>query len=454
MEFNNIPEEILKVAKPIITIQNILLGLTAENIEDSIDKLLELKMSQSRTGLVYICNDLMQVISVRPYKTHVFAQCIASVSKKNQGLYSLILAQIVQPATDSHIKAIHYRILRELHQMEIVSQDEIITAIANFPEKSPNQYMLFFLFFAKEFEQTNMTIFNALADKCLHLKNLGPTYVEFQKDILPTLMRQAVEFDFKWNKVEDLVQYGYLRDTAPLLAIQNVRRGIDKVSALDLDKLFDPSPFDISLFATAKSNISQRAAFAGAYESLRGIMSKKAKFRNPDSDGNFIQAYAVASGSLKIVQTLEERMLDFTGMIDLCCRWRGNECFEFLLGLEKDDESRKTQLNKGLLASAQSNNVVCLLKCLENGADPMAKSEDGKTALHYASIQGSIFTAKIMTMWEGVNVNARDDLGNTPLHYAAGSGNVEVLNLLLKHPNILKTIKNNYGKTALEETEQ
>ena len=453
MEFENIPEEIMKVAKPIITIQNILLGLTLQNIEDSIDKLLELKMSQSRTGLVYICNDLMQVISVRPYRTHIFAQFIASVAKKNQGLYSLILAQIIQPASDSHIKALHFRILRELHQMEIVTQDEIITAIANFPEKSSNQYMLFFLFFAKELEETNITIFNAIADKCLHLKQLGPTYQEYQTSILPTLMRQSVECDFKWDKVEDLVQYGYLRATAPLIATANVRRDVDKVSALELDKLFDPSPFDISLFGSAKCNIAQRAAFAGAYESLRGIMSKKAKFRNPDSQGNGIQAYAVASGSLKIVQTLEERMLDFTGMLDLCCRWRGNECFEFLLGLEKDPENKKTQLNKGLLASAQSNNVVTLLKCLDDGADPSAKSEDGKTALHYASIQGSIFTAKILTMWEGINVNARDDLGNTPLHYAASSGNVEVLELLLKHPNILKTIKNNYGKTALEETE-
>ena len=449
-----ITEDMMKVADTIIPIQNILLNVTLENIEKSIEELLEQKMSQTRTGLVYICTDFMHILAIRHYKSHIYAQFLCNVSQKIPGLFSLVLAQLIQPAKDSHLKCIHLRILRELHQNNIVSLDDIITAIVNFPQTESNQYMLFFLFFGKEIERTNHPVFTALAENCSKLQNLGPTYQRIQSFDLVDILQRPVESDFKWEKIEDYCLYGCQKGTAFYYVKQNIRRLIDSISPADLDKLFDPSTFDMQLFGSSKCTLTQYAAFNGAFESLRALMSKKSKFRNPDSDGHFIQPYAVASGQLKIVQQLQERMLDFTGLIGLCCQYRNNESFDFLLNLEKDEKSKKEQVNQGFLACAQSNNVSGLMKCLEKGANIRTKGPDGKTALHYACIQDSIFIVKILSMCEDVNINATDDAGCTPLHYAAQLGNVEIVDFLLKLPSISKNIKNIYGKTALESTQK
>jgi len=69
---------------------------------------------------------------------------------------------------------------------------------------------------------------------------------------------------------------------------------------------------------------------------------------------------------------------------------------------------------------------------VEQGADVMARDNDGKTSLHAASKKGHVEVTRFLVE-HGADVTARDNNGWTPLHVASSCGSVEVACLLIKH---------------------
>ena len=57
-------------------------------------------------------------------------------------------------------------------------------------------------------------------------------------------------------------------------------------------------------------------------------------------------------------------------------------------------------------------------RCLNTGADPNARDEDGLTPLHYAATESETPAIVTALVRAGSNPNARDEKGRTPLHYA------------------------------------
>ncbi|XP_039319036.1 ankyrin repeat domain-containing protein 54 isoform X3 [Saimiri boliviensis] len=68
---------------------------------------------------------------------------------------------------------------------------------------------------------------------------------------------------------------------------------------------------------------------------------------------------------------------------------------------------------------------------LEDGADPCAADDKGRTALHFASCNGNDQIVKLL-LDHGADPNQRDGLGNTPLHLAACTNHVPVITTLLR----------------------
>ena len=68
--------------------------------------------------------------------------------------------------------------------------------------------------------------------------------------------------------------------------------------------------------------------------------------------------------------------------------------------------------------------------CLDAGADPNARNEDGDTPLHIAAWNGQ--TEAIAALLDaGADPNARNEDGDTPLHIAAWNGQTEAIAALL-----------------------
>lgn len=68
---------------------------------------------------------------------------------------------------------------------------------------------------------------------------------------------------------------------------------------------------------------------------------------------------------------------------------------------------------------------------LEDGADPCAADDKGRTALHFASCNGNDQIVQLL-LDHGADPNQQDGLGNTPLHLAACTNHVPVITTLLR----------------------
>ncbi|XP_059792912.1 ankyrin repeat domain-containing protein 54 isoform X1 [Balaenoptera ricei] len=80
---------------------------------------------------------------------------------------------------------------------------------------------------------------------------------------------------------------------------------------------------------------------------------------------------------------------------------------------------------------APSVSVVSVQQLLEDGADPCAADDKGRTALHFASCNGNDQIVQLL-LDHGADPNQRDGLGNTPLHLAACTNHVPVITTLLR----------------------
>jgi hypothetical protein len=86
------------------------------------------------------------------------------------------------------------------------------------------------------------------------------------------------------------------------------------------------------------------------------------------------------------------------------------------------------------VASADGHvEVVRIL--VEQGADVMARDNDGKTSLHAASKKGHVEVTRFL-IEHGADVTARADDGRTPLVVAAEVGNVEVIRILVSRTDM------------------
>ncbi len=104
--------------------------------------------------------------------------------------------------------------------------------------------------------------------------------------------------------------------------------------------------------------------------------------------------------------------------------------------------------NALLLDAAERGNWTAVKGFISKGADVNAKSNDGATALEYASLDGQREVVQLL-LDKGADVNTRsNDSGSTPLIDAAGYNHKEVVQLLLARGAHVNA-KDKAGRTAL-----
>ena len=136
-----------------------------------------------------------------------------------------------------------------------------------------------------------------------------------------------------------------------------------------------------------------------------------------------------------------------------CAAWNSEAFFETAstgdvracLQAGADPEARDENGWTPLHVAANADIVAALL---EAGADPKARDKDGDTPLHYAAYHGQP-DAITALLEAGADPKARGEYGNTPLHWATGQGNVDAITALLEAGADLEA-RDKDGKTPFD----
>jgi ankyrin repeat protein len=84
--------------------------------------------------------------------------------------------------------------------------------------------------------------------------------------------------------------------------------------------------------------------------------------------------------------------------------------------------------------AAKQGDAAAVSAALISGIKVTSKSDDGRTALHFAAMQGNDDVVRVLLDAKGVEVGARDVRGHTCLHLAAISGHANVVAALVAAP--------------------
>jgi hypothetical protein len=114
--------------------------------------------------------------------------------------------------------------------------------------------------------------------------------------------------------------------------------------------------------------------------------------------------------------------------------------------------TRDSDLYTPLHRAAYGNHLHMLHLLLAGGADPLATTDSGWTALHSAARWNC--SPCVETLLHHTPVNCTTHGGNTPLHLACQENNRQTVELLLAHPDINPDMANTQGDTPRKVAER
>ncbi|MHB1456855.1 MAG: ankyrin repeat domain-containing protein [Armatimonadota bacterium] len=126
--------------------------------------------------------------------------------------------------------------------------------------------------------------------------------------------------------------------------------------------------------------------------------------------------------------------------------WEREDSVKFMLSLGADPNVKDSRSGMTSIFSAAFRGKKKIAQLLiSSGADVNARSNDGRTALHFV---GWSYEVVALLISNGADINAKDNAGNTPLHEAAILDNVKAAKLFLS-ASADSALKNNKSETAL-----
>ncbi|EQC31101.1 hypothetical protein SDRG_11286 [Saprolegnia diclina VS20] len=242
----------------------------------------------------------------------------------------------------------------------------------------------------------------------------------------------------------------------PLHLVLTPARGLDDNDARDamVDFLLEQSA-DVDARDYDGVTPLMRAAEAGDIRGIARLLEAGASIRAVDNKGYNALHRACAKNQVVTVEFLAHRpaltTASYEGMFPLhMAALLGHASIAVVLqssaSIDVRDGDGRTPLQLAV-AAGHASLAACLL---EGGADPNARDNFGRVAMHYATDSSHGLEMASLLRSCKANLNAGDARGDTPLHWAAIAGNQKILQHLL-NLGCDTSLHNTDWHTALDE---
>ena len=178
---------------------------------------------------------------------------------------------------------------------------------------------------------------------------------------------------------------------------------------------------------------------------------------NPFEPERFIStalSRAAFQGHLELVNYLIDKGADVNMITNVdmpplfaACIMGHEKCVESLIVKGHASYIQTEEDSSPLILAVQNGNieVVQYLLSLEPKLDINKKDNEGKSALHYASLQ-NIFSLVELLVDHGADVNARDSYGSTPIYFATYFKLTRIASYLIDHGADVNAENNSYER--------
>lgn len=479
-EISKIPKDVLHYAYKIADLQNLLMDLTPENIDDSIQDLKDNQYTTDKSLLKSFISHLLEVPDFRPAKISLLCDFMNKLFESIQ--------------SEETIKSIQDELLRQL-----------FLSVSNpgpFPNESSRPHFLFQLYqkgvlsiesingLLQKFIDNYTWFCDPVAWLVCYFFDLVPEdiYEEARRRV-----SRSKDVNPLFKKFFDDHHYGDPLENAERKSmnpyVEMLRN--DDVEGLNTllnplynyDFIIKPSIFEECWFIQREPSLILCAAYFGSVKCFKFLMLNHASLQMRDQDSRSLAQFAVAGGNIEIIRLVEQAGCDFSDTIHIATHFCHPDIFEWL-HLTKFPDLTKDNFDvySILHHAAYSGSIGLLVKCINSGCDvnkftnplyrqtPILKAaENGKsdavkillsvpeidpnvkcnseTPLIFAARNGRDECVKLLCNSEKVKVNTVADLG-TALHYAAAYCQTDVVRILLDSERIDISIRNQKGETA------
>jgi hypothetical protein len=356
------PPEVLNKVISLSVIQNLLVTLTPERIREVREACRGLLGTDRFVPVSELVHCFFIAAQCQPRRVPFLSTIIRDLAQHGPvpaaDFSAALLSSFTRPAG---VYSQRCFFLRELMIAEVLAPREIVSAIRvlfEFQPSRPERAFIAFCWFAPEVEHFDPPLFDRLLSDMAKSNNLPLALSNF-----------LALFDYfkadDWKTMKEAASFGFLPDWA-VVAIAR-----DDTAALRRNKQFNPTyhappcVYDCSIVLDGSTPMLHVAAYFGSVNCFDYLLSKGA---NPTAESRrelTLTQYAIAGGNADLLRRVLEMPLDKKGIFAAAAEFHQNVLADyFLVNLAQCSQNPWLELFR---ASAKTNNLMLLLKCLEHG---------------------------------------------------------------------------------------
>lgn len=289
-----------------------------------------------------------------------------------------------------------------------------------------------FAYFAPEVEKIDLNLYEDIL--CFY-DNRDPRIMECppMKAFYDSLSRFRQN---NWSLYYDEIEQ---KNALPAILRSDDISALRQVAAypeFDINQRIPTSLFEPCWFLQDRPTLVQYAAYHNSMMCFNFLQTLNANLHLTDDKGKTLAHFAVASGQIEIVRTVQQLDCDFRATVHVAACYFWFNLYQWLEGVVDDLESDHSIYGTVLSSAASSGNVKAFFSCFEHGFDINSSNGTSTTPLHFACHTGQVDLIKIILSFAEVKVNSPNFDGSTPLLLAAMNGHSKTVQLLLTHPSI------------------